>query len=405
MPKYRKGTPQASAAGVIGSSLREMIVHHLEEWIPRLVEEEIDQYLGRSRYEPHGEGQARQYRNGYHQERSLTTGSGPVRLRLRRLREPFDSQIVQRYQRTTQDVQALLPELYMHGLATGDFRDALTVLLGDQAPLSPASIVRAKAEWEESYERWRKRPLEAEYLYVWADGVYPKAGPVDERMAVLTVVGLNRRGCKEVLAIAEGYRESFQSWRDLLRDLKRRGVQWMGLLISDGVSALAKALREVYPTAKRQRCLVHKMANVLDKVPDKVHAEVLQALREIYHAKNRGDSLAHRRAFRERYGRLYPQAVRSLEEAGEQLFTYFEFPRQHWRSIKSTNVIESLFNAVKLRTDAARRIPSRHSALYLVYKLLHHQQQRLHKINAYKLVPTTIDQLRHPQRPRARKAA
>ena len=405
MAKYRNRRPQASAPAVIETSLREMILHHLEQWIPKLVDEEIDQYLGRKRYEPQEEGQPSEHRNGFHKERSLTTGSGPVRLRLRRLREPFESQIVQRYQRTTDDVQALLPELYMHGLATGDFRDALSVLLGDQAPLSPNSIVRAKAEWEEAYERWRKRPLGSEYLYVWADGVYPKAGPVDERMAVLTVVGLNRRGCKEILAIAEGYRESFESWRDLLRDLKRRGLQWIGLLISDGVPALAKALREVYPLAKRQRCFVHKMANVLDKVPDRIHAEVLQALREIYHAKSREESLARRRAFRERYGPQYPQAVRSLEEAGEQLFTYFEFPREHWKSIKSTNVIESLFNAVKLRTDAARRIPSRKSALYLVYKLLHRQEHRLHKIAAYKLVPATIDQIRNLQRTRARKAA
>lgn len=261
MAKYRNQTPQACASAVIGSSLREMLVHHLEEWIPQLVEEEIDQYLGRKRYEPQAEGQHPQYRNGFHKERSLATGSGPVWLRLRRLREPFESQIVQGYQRTTDEVQALLPELYMHGLATGDFRDALAVLLGDQAPLSPTSIVRAKAAWEEAYEYWRKRPLESEYLYVWADGVCPKAGPVDERMAVLTVVGLNRRGCKEILAIAEGYRESFESWRDLLRDLKRRGLQWIGLLISDGVPALAKALREVSPVAKRQRCFVHKMAN------------------------------------------------------------------------------------------------------------------------------------------------
>ncbi|MEW6512301.1 MAG: IS256 family transposase [Bacteroidota bacterium] len=405
MAKYRKQRSQASASRVVSSSLRELILHHLEEWIPKLVDEEIDEYLGRGRYEPLAEGQARQYRNGYHKERSLTTGSGTVRLRLRRLRQPFQSQIVQRYQRTTDDVHALLPELYMHGLATGDFRDALGLLLGDQAPLSPASIVRAKAEWEESYKQWRQRKLEAEYLYVWADGVYPKAGPVDEHMAVLTLVGLNRKGRKEVLAVAEGYRESFQSWRDLLHELKRRGLEWIGLLISDGVPALAKALREVYPLAKRQRCLVHKMANILDKVPDKAHDEVLQALREIYHARNREEARARCRAFRGRYGRLYPQAVRSLQEAGEQLFSYFDFPRQHWKSIKSTNVIESLFNAVKLRTDAARRIPSRTSALYLVYKLLHRQEHRLHKIAAYKLVPATIDQLRQRQRTRERKAA
>jgi len=287
MPKYRKAVAQASSSETIVAPLRELILGHLEMWIPQLVDEEIAEYLGRKPYDLHQEGQERHYRNGYHKERSLTTGIGTVQVRLPRLRKPFASQIVRRYQRSTDEVQRMLPELYLHGLATGDFRDALGMLLGAQAPLSPTSIVRAKAQWEESYRRWRARPLEAEYLYVWADGVYPKAGPADERMAVLTIVGLNRKGCKEILAIAEGYRESFESWRDVLRDIKKRGVRWIGLLVSDGLPGLAKALRDVFPTAKRQRCFIHKMRNVVDKVPDKMHDEVLEAVRAMYHASTR----------------------------------------------------------------------------------------------------------------------
>lgn len=405
MTKYQKAVLQSSPSATIAGTLQEMILQHLGEWIPRLVEEEIEEYLGRKPYAQHQEGEPRQYRNGYHKERSLTTGMGTVGLRLQRLREPFESQIVQRYQRTTAEVQALLPELYLHGLATGDFHDALTALLGEQAPLSQTSIVRAKSQWEEEYRRWKQRSLAGDYLYVWVDGVYPKAGPTDERMAVLTVVGLNRKGQKEVLAVAEGYRESFESWRDVFRDLKKRGLRWIGLVISDGLAGLAKAVREIYPMAKRQRCFVHKMMNVLDKVPDKVRDEVLQALREMYHAKSKEQAISLRRAFHDRYLKRYPGAVRSLEEAGDYLFTFFDFPKRHWKSIKSTNVIESLFNAVKLRTDAARRIPSRQSALFLVFKLLQRQEHRLHKIAGYKLVPQTIDQLKLQHRIQVRKAA
>jgi transposase-like protein len=247
--------------------------------------------------------------------------------------------------------------------------------------------------------------LQADYLYVWADGVYPKAGPKNESMAALVVVGLNRKGVKELLAIEEGFRESFQSWRDVLRDIRKRGVRWLGVMIADGLEGLHKAMREVFPMTKHQRCFLHKMRNILDKVPARLHDEVLQALQEMYNAKSRDQALGLKRAFIARYGKEYAAAVESLHEAGDHLFTYFDFPKSHWRSIKSTNVIESMFNAVKLRTDAARRIPSRKSALFLVFKLLTTQEKRLHKIHGYRLVPETIDQRKQYQRTLLRKAA
>jgi transposase-like protein len=254
-------------------------------------------------------------------------GTFPVRLA--RLREPFESQIVQRYQRQTQDVGQMLPQLYLHGLATGDFRDALQGMLGEEAPLSGPTIVRLKAQWEEEYRQWKKRKLEPEYLYIWADGVYPKAGPKDESAAVLVVVGLNRKGEKELLAIEEGYRESFESWRDVLRDIRRRGARWIGLLIADGLEGLPKAMRDVFPMAKRQHCFLHKMRNVLDKVPAKLHDEVLHALQEIYHARSKDTALGLKRSFIARYGREYPEAVRSLNDAGDHLFSFFDFPKRH----------------------------------------------------------------------------
>lgn len=332
-------------------------------------------------------------------------GSGSIALRVPRLREPFESQIVRRYQRMSEQMQQLIPQLYLHGLATGDFRQCFDGLVGPEAPLSPASIVRLKQTWQKDYQTWRQHSLQQEYLYVWADGIYPKAGPKSDTMAVLVVVGLNRQGEKEILSLVEGYRESAESWRDVLRDLKRRGVQWIGLMIADGSLGLWNALRDVFPQAQRQRCFVHKMRNILDKVPASKYDEVLQALRELYYAGSPDEAQRLVNLFRASYGKLYPKAVASLDDVLQELFTYMQFPKQHWQSIKSTNVIESIFASVKLRTNAAKRIPSRESALYLVFKLLTAQQQRFRKINAHKLVTETIDQLKLKSSPKLRRVA
>jgi transposase-like protein len=211
-------------------------------------------------------------------------------------------------------------------------------------------------------------------------------------MAVLVVVGLNRHGEKEILSLVEGYRESADSWRDVLRDLRRRGVKWIGLMIADGSLGLWNALRDIYPHTKRQRCFLHKMRNILDKAPASKHDEALQALREMYYAGSPEEAYRLVNLFRVSYGKLYPKAVASLEDVLDELFTYMQFPKQHRQSIKSTNVIESIFASVKLRTNAAKRIPSRESAVYLIFKLVIAQQQRFRKINAYKIVNETINQ-------------
>jgi transposase-like protein len=191
----------------------------------------------------------------------------------------------------------------------------------------------------------------------------------------------------------------------VLRDLKRRGLQWIGLMIADGSLGLWNALRDVFPQAKRQRCFLHKMRNILDKVPASKHDEVLQALRELYYAGSLEEAQRLVGLFRSSYGKLYPKAVASLDDVLGELFTYMQFPKQHWPSIKSTNVIESIFASVKLRTNAAKRIPSRESALYLVFKLITAQQQRFRKINAHKLVAETIDQLKLKSLPKLRRVA
>jgi transposase-like protein len=304
------------------------------------------------------------------------------------------------------EVRATLPELYLHGLATGDFGQCLHLLLGEEAPLSDSTIVRLKETWKKEYSQWKGRQLHKEYLYVWIDGVYPKAGPKDDKMALLVAVGLNRRGEKEILAIEEGYRESSESWRDLLRDLKKRGVSWIGLIIADGIAGVWKALRDVYPHARQQRCWIHKMRNVLDKVPTHAEDEVREELRAMYYARSRQEALRLKGEFLQKYRSLYPKAAESIEEAGDRLFTYFDFPRSHWPSIKSTNVIESIFSSVKLRTDAARRIRRRDSATYLVYKLLMVAERNLNRIRGFRVVAQIIDNLsnQHPTL-KVRKAA
>jgi putative transposase len=406
MKKYKKQTTDATQiAENIRPSLDHLVLEGARRLIQQALQEEIRAVLGREYYEHHEADQQKHYRNGYGRQRKIVVGSGSVPLRVPRLREPFESQIVRRYQRMSEQMQHLIPQLYLHGLATGDFRQCFDSLVGPEAPLSSASIVRLKQTWQKDYESWSKRSLEEDYLYVWADGVYPKAGPKSDSMAVLVVVGLNRQGQKEILSLVEGYRESADSWRDVLRDLKRRGLKWIGLMIADGSLGLWNALRDIYPQAKRQRCFLHKMRNVLDKLPASKHDEVLQALRQMYYAGSPDETQKLIALFRASYGKFYPKAVASLDDVIGELFTYMQFPKQHWPSIKSTNVIESIFASVKLRTNAAKRIPSRESALYLVFKLVTAQQQRFRKINAYKLVNETINQLKLKSTPKLRRVA
>lgn len=395
MKRYRKHGNDASRPGEpVQMSLDGLVLEGAKRLIHQALQEELTAYLGREVYEHHQGGSTRHYRNGSGRERKVTVGSGTIGLRVPRLREPFESQIVHRYQRMSDQMQLLVPQLYLHGLATGDFRQCFDAVLGPEAPLSSSSIVRLKQQWEQEYRRWSQQQLDHDYLYVWADGVYPKAGPKNEQMAVLVLVGLERNGKKELLALREGYRESTESWKEILRDLKKRGVQWIGLVIGDGCLGLWKVLRDIFPHSNRQRCFVHKMRNILDKIPAAKHDEVHHRLRQMYFASSPEEAQQYLEAFRSAYSRVYPKAVASLEEALRDLFTYMQFPKERWRSIKSTNVIESLFATVKLRTDAAKRIPSRESALYLVFKLLKNQEQRARKIDGCRFIPELIDRLK-----------
>jgi transposase-like protein len=265
-------------------------------------------------------------------------------------------------------------------------------LLGERAALSPSTVVRLKAQWESEYEAWRTRSLhDHRYVYLWCDGVYPKAGLQGDKTAFLVILGVNEQGEKEPLAILEGYRESRESWAEVLRDLKARGLTDPKLFCGDGALGLWGAVNEVYPQARHQRCWVHKMRNVLTHFPKRLQDEVTQQLREMYHAKTKAASRALMRQFAETYERTYPRAVECLLKDQDVLLTYFDYPQEHWLSLKTTNPIESIFATVKLRTNAARRIKSPRSALYLRLQLILRMQTRWRRINAPHLVIKVLE--------------
>jgi len=357
------------------------------------LEAEVTEFLGRQRYERKELSPG--YRNGYGKQRRVTLGTGTVTVRAPRVRdseERFGSQVLPSYQRRSQAVKELIPELYVQGLATGDFEPALRGLLGERASLSPSTVVRLKQHWESEYETWRKRSLaDHRYAYLWCDGVYPKAGLEGDKTAFLIVLGVNENGQKEPLAIVEGYRESTESWAEVLRDLKARGLTDPKLFAGDGALGLWGAIDKVYPKADHQRCWVHKMRNVLVHFPKRLHGEVKLLLRQMYDADTRKQSETLMAQFAETYGRDYPRAVECLLKDQDVLLIYFNYPQEHWVSLKTTNPIESIFATVKLRTNAARRIKSPRSALYLIFQLILRAQKRWQRLNAPHLVRQVLD--------------
>jgi transposase-like protein len=409
MRKYTKSTAVASrieghASDGLAGELDVIAREGARQMLVAVLEAEVTEFLGRQRYEraaiPASPGEAAVesgrggYRNGYGKSRRVTLGTGTVRVRAPRVRqteEPFASQVLPAYQRRSKAVQELIPELYVQGLATGDFEPALRGLLGETASLSPSTVVRLKAQWESEYEAWRRRSLDDhQYAYLWCDGVYPKAGLQGDKTAFLIVLGVNENGEKEPLAIIEGYRESTDSWGAVLRDLKARGLTDPKLFCGDGALGLWGAIDQVYPQADHQRCWCHKMRNVLSHFPKRLHAEVRVLLGRLYDAETKAEAEMLMQQFAETYGQTYPRAVGCLHKDREALLTYFAYPKEHWISLKTTNPIESVFATVKLRTNAARRIKSPRSALYLIFQLILRAQKKWRRINAPQMVAKVL---------------
>jgi transposase-like protein len=304
------------------------------------------------------------------------------RPRVRGLTERFTSRLVPFFQKQTPEVVELLHQGYLHGMATGDFELALRQLLGDGAPLSAASICRLKSRWQDEYERWRARRLDdLEVIYWWADGVYVKAGLGDGKAALLVIIGALSDGTKVVLTVESGQRESTESWAQLLRDLRARGLRAPQLTVGDGHLGLWGALAQIYPTSGEQRCWTHKLMNVLDTVARAQQPEIKGWLRQLMYAESRAACEQLRDRFVARYQRGAPKTVATLTRDWDRLVSYFDFPREHWGHLRTTNVVESPFAAVRLRTTAAKRFRRVENATALIWKVLQVAERTFRPLN------------------------
>lgn len=376
--------------------MESLVREKAQELIQEILEEEVTELLGRRKSERKAAVDApKGYRNGHGRPRHLVTSIGTVtvrRPRVRGLEERFESRVLPLFARRTKEVGALLPELYLHGLAEGDFELAFRGLLGEEAPLSKATMRRLREGWTQDFEAWSRRSLkDREVVYAWADGIYVKAGLERDKAALLVVIGAMRDGTKEVLAIASGYRESTESWTALLRDLKVRGIDDPQLLMADGNPAIWAAARQVWPKAAEQRCWNHKMRNVLDRLPKREQTEAKELLRVVVYAPSRAAAVKAREAFRKRYGPWYPKAVATLEEDWDRMVTFYDFPQEHWKHLRTTNVVESPFASVRLRTSAAKRFKKVESATALIWKLLTVAEKRFRKLDAPHLLRDVFD--------------
>jgi transposase-like protein len=367
--------------------LETMVREHAQALIQRVLEEEVTELLGREKSERiEGVDAPKGYRNGYGKPRTLTTSIGTVtvrRPRVRDLEERFERQALPLFVRRTKEVGALIPKLYLHGLAEGDFELALRGLLGEEAPLSKPTIRRLKAIWTEELEAWNRRSLEGrEVVYVWVDGIYVKAGLEKDKAALLVVIGAMSDGTKEVLALTSGYRESTESWAAVFRDLMARGLGEPCLVVADGNPGIWSAVAQVWPGAEEQRCWNHKIRNVLDRLPKREQKEAKELRRVVAYAPSEAEALEVREAFSKRYEPWYPKAEETLEDDWDRMVTFYRFPESHWKHIRTTNVVESPFAAIRLRTSAAKRFKRVENVTALIWKLMGVAEKRFRKLDA-----------------------
>jgi transposase-like protein len=349
--------------------------------LAQAIEAEADAFLATMKGIQLPDGRDRLVRHGHGPERLVQTGIGPVAVQRVRLRDRgadeagerirFTSAILPRWARRTRSLDALLPVLYLRGVSMGDFQEALGALLGRDAPnLSPSVIARLRDEWEADYARWQRRDLSARrYVYIWADGVYLQARMEPQAECMLVLIGATPEGKKELLGFQVGMRESAQSWRELLVDLKARGLA-VAPETGDGALGFWKALDEVSPTTRHQRCTVHKMANVIDKLPKSVQPAAKSDLREIWTAPNRATAETAIATFATKYGAKYEKAVTCLVKDRDTLLTFYDFPAEHWDHLRTSNPIESVFATVRHRTVRTKGALSQETAKLMVFKLV-----------------------------------
>ena len=383
----------------VADLLTEVLRNGARELLQQAVESEVAEFIERHRELKDERARQRVVRNGYRPERTIQTGIGEVAVKAPRARDregeiKFRSSILPAYLRRTRSLEELLPWLYLKGLSTGDFSTALAALLGrDARGLSAATISRLKEGWKGEYERWTKRDLAGkEYVYLWADGVHFGVRLEDASQCILVVIGATVEGKKELLAMLDGYRESAESWKELLLDLKQRGLTIdPKAAVGDGALGFWKALPQVFGSTREQRCWVHKTANVLNKLPKGQQGKAKAALHEIWMAESRAAAEQAFDHFLSTYEAKYAKAAECLAKDRHTLLTFYDFPAEHWIHIRTTNPIESTFATVRLRTAKTRGCVSRAGILAMVFKLTKSAEQRWRKLKGAARLAQVID--------------
>jgi transposase-like protein len=376
----------------LASTLDDLVAEGALRMLIAGLETEVADYIERHQRLVDAEGYRLVVRNGRAAERTLVTGAGSLKIRAprvddRREGRRFSSSILPRYARRSPKVADVLPVLYLRGLSTGDFAPALEEFFGTDTGLSATSITRLVETWSDDYTAFEGRDLSgSDFVYVWADGVHFRIRLEEDRLCCLVVVGVKADGTKELLACSDGYRESTESWAEVLRDLRDRGMTAPIVAVGDGGLGFWAALGDVFPTTVEQRCWVHKTANILDALPKRLHRQAKAAIHEIYQAATRGDADAGIDEFVRVYGDKYPKATAKLVKDRDVLLTFYDFPAQHWIHLRTTNPIESTFATVRARTRVTKGAGSRRRGLVMAYKLLDAAQDRWRKVNSPELV-------------------
>ena len=393
---------ELSQPGSFADPLTEVLRNGARSLLAQAVEAEVAALLSCHADKLTDDGRQRLVRHGHLPEREIMTGIGPVAVRCPRVRDRvgegaerirFSSAILPPYARRSKSLEVLIPVLYLKGVSTGDFEEALIALLGkDAGGLSASTISRLKEAWAEEYAHWTKRDLSTKrYVYFWVDGIHVQARLEDAAQCLLVIIGATPEGKKELVGLTDGVRESAQSWRELLLDLKRRGLaRGPELAVADGALGFWQAVEEVWPQTRGQRCWVHKTANVLNKLPKSQQSKAKRALQEVWMAETKNDALLAFDAFVETWGVKYDKAVDCLIKDRDALLTFYDFPAEHWKHLRTTNVIESSFATVRHRTVRSKGCLSNKTALAMIFKLAEAAEKNWRRLDGHNQLPKVI---------------
>ena len=396
---------QLKQPGAFADPLTDVLRNGARALLAQAIEAEVADFLHHHASLKTADGRQRVVRHGHLPEREIMTGIGPVAAQQPRVRDreaategaspvKFRPTILPPYARRSKSLEVLIPVLYLRGISTGDFEEALAALLGKDAPnLSASTIARLKDGWSEEHRKWSARDLSAKrYVYVWADGIHVQARLEEEAQCILVILGATPEGKKEIIGFTDGTRESAHDWRALLLDLKRRGLAIAPeIAVADGALGFWKALGEVWPKTVEQRCWVHKTANILSKLPKSLHVKAKLAVQQIWMAETKTNAEKAFDAFVETYGAKYPKATECLKKDRGTLIAFYDFPAEHWKHLRTTNPIESTFASVRHRTVRSKGCLSNKTALALVFKLVEAAQKSWHRLDGHLLLPKIIE--------------